>query len=215
MKHLIFIALICNLTAFAQTKDLEKQYQEQLDQEVTKNKKTSLGSRGLNRLFIDGVIGAGLLRAHHGKNVLIQEFGITSDFRIGNNFYLGKGNNPMMIRVTYFRVGIIGGEGGIFPYFVPPQPGLSKHFRITEKISIEPGIHVGYIFFSGDPYDGDIDPFGVFVMPEIKFNFNRFSLGFEYSTRKFLHDGKPSAYWYDRYNYVGISLGRRIGRGLR
>jgi hypothetical protein len=213
MKTLFFIALTCNLSVYAQTKDLRKIHKEQTAEEKLTTRKPSLGSRGLNRVFIDGVIGAGLLRDHH-SDYIGKEFALTSDFRIGNNFYLGSGKSPMMIRVTYFRIGIFAGEFGVYPYFMPPQLGLSKHFKITETISMEPGIHVGYIFYSGDPYDGDIQKFGFYAMPEIKFNFSRFSLGFEYSTRKLLYDGKPSSTWYQRYNYIGISLGRRIGKDL-
>jgi hypothetical protein len=213
MRILVFILLTCKLSSFAQTKDLRKRYRDQQATEAYTTKKPSLGSRGLNRLFIDGVIGAGLLSTHQ-SSYLSKEFGITSDFRIGNNFYLGDGKSPVLIRLTYFRIGPMVSEEGVFPYLVLPELGLAKHFRITETISMEPGIHLGYLLYGDDFYDGGISTFGLYVMPEVKFNFSRFSLGFEYSTRKFGFDGKPSFSWYERYNYVGISLGRRIGKGL-
>lgn len=176
--------------------------------------KPTLGERGLNRFFLDGTLGAGFMRDN--SSYLKNKSGIILNFRIGNNFYLGKGNNPMIIRLTYFRIGFTGGGGGIYPLLVTPQLGLAKHFRLNEIFSIEPGVHAGYIFNSDFPF-GDIETFGFGVLYEIKFNFSRFALGIEYGTRKNTHE-HPSSTNYNsyerRYHYIGFSIGSRIGRGM-
>ncbi|AEA43595.1 hypothetical protein [Fluviicola taffensis] len=212
MKWILLIILIYHNSLFAQQKDPLKRYEEQEENERLSNEKQTLGARGLNRLFIDGVIGFGFLK-HIDGNYNYKEYTFTSDFRIGNNFYIGQGKSPFIIRVTYFRFGANFGDFGIFPYFVPPQLGLGKHFRIKTAFSIEPTIHFGYLITSGDPYGGDITPYGYFFMPEVKLNFSRFSIGFEFTMRKFVDDKFPLTK-YDRNYYFGFSLGRRIGKGL-
>jgi len=206
MRTVFFIALICSLNSFSQRSDLEKRYRKEETQESIENQGAGLGSRGLNRFFFDGVIGGGWIRDHGVSSQ--NEYGFTSGFRIGNNFYLGKGNSPMIIRLTYLRIGLVGNGWGIYPYIIPPGLGLAKHFKFSETVSFEPAIHAGYIFTNGDALDWDFDPFGFYVMPEIKFNFSRLSIGVEYSTKK----DSFSLTHYQRYHYFGISIGRRFGR---
>ena len=168
MRILFFIALIFSLDSFSQNSEIQ--------QGEEASRKLTLGERGLNRLFMDGSMGFGFL-SHFNKGFRYREYTFTSDFRIGNNFYLGKGTSPMLIRLTYFRVGTNFGSFGLFPYLVPPQIALGKHFRIKPTVSIEPSLHFGYLLTSGDPYEGDITPYGYFFMPEVKFNFSKFSVG--------------------------------------
>ncbi len=201
MKILFFIGVFCTFHAFAQ-----------VSAEKVVNQKTTLGERGLNRFFLDWVIGAGLMRDHSVDPQ--NKFGIILDFRIGNNFYLGKGNNPFIVRITYLRVGFVGERWGISTNFIPPQLGLAKHFKLNEMVSIEPGIHVGYIFTSEVPFNG-ISKFGFGVIYEIKFNVGKFSMGIEYGTRKDSQTHSSTYYnSYERYHYFGFSLGTRIGKDL-
>jgi hypothetical protein len=208
MKVPFFIALFCAIQSFAQTT-------EAVSAEESSKPKLTLPERGLNRFFVDGVIGAGFMR-DNSKYYPQNEYGIIAGFRIGNNFYLGKGNNPMVIRLTWLRIGFLAGLKsivGINPYFIPPQLGLVKHFKITETASIEPGIHVGYIFATEIPFDG-IGSFGFGVAYEIKFNVGRFSFGAEYGTRRNTQHYHSSSNKYDRHHYFGLSFGTRFGKGL-
>ena len=212
MRILFFVALFfVAFRSFSQT-DIQQLYENRASAQKEADKKPTLGERGLNRLFIDGTMGFGFV-THFKSGYNFREYTFTSDFRMGNNFYLGKGNSPMIIRLTYFRIGANFGDFGVFPYLVPPQIGLGKHFRIKPTVSIEPTLHFGYLLTSGDPFEGDIDPYGYFFMPEVKFNFSKFSIGVEFTTRKFTGDKLPLIN-YDRNYYFGFSLGRRIGRGL-
>jgi hypothetical protein len=208
MKVPFFIALFCTIQSFAQTTEV-------ISAEEPSKPKLTLAERGLNRFFADGVLGAGFMQdgsTHYPQN----EYGIITGFRIGNNFYLGSGNNPMVIRLTWLRIGFLAGLKGIVginPYFIPPQLGLVKHFKITETASIEPGIHVGYIFSAEIPFHG-IAQFGFGVVYEIKFNVGRFAFGAEYGTRRDAEHYHSSSYKYDRYHYAGLSFGVRFGKGF-
>lgn len=204
MKILLLIVLFFSLDSFAQKSQLSA------DKEITR--KPTLGERGLNRLFMDGSMGFGFV-SHFKGEYNHREYTFTSDYRIGNNFYLGKGNSTMIIRLTYIRVGVNFGSFGAFPYLVPPQIGLGKHFRIKPTVSIEPSVHFGFLYTNGDTYSGVFDLYGYFFMPEVKFNFSKFCVGVEFTTRKFTDSEQPLTF-YDRNYYFGFSLGRRIGRGL-
>lgn len=206
MKVPFFITLFCAIQSFAQTT-------EAVSAEESPKPKFTPGERGLNRFFVDGVIGAGFMR-DNSPYYQQHESGIIAGFRIGNNFYLGKGNNPMVIRLTWLRIGFLANLGGISPYFIPPQLGLVKHFKIKEIASIEPGIHVGYIFSAEIPFHG-IGQFGLGVVYEIKFNVGRFSFGAEYGTKRDAqHHHSKYNIVYDRYHYFGLSFGARFGKGL-
>lgn len=211
MRVLLLVLLLFAFPASSQT-DIKKRNENQSVKKKEINQKPTLGERGLNRLFLDGTMGFGFSN-HFNGGFKYREYTFTSDFRMGNNFYLGKGERPMIIRLTYTRLGANFGNFGIFPYLVPPQIGLGKHFRIKPTVSIEPTLHFGYLLTSGDPYEGDIDPYGYFFMPEVKFNFSKFSIGIEYTMRKFASAKLPLTK-YQRDYYFGFSLGRRIGRGL-
>ena len=207
MRSPFFIALFFAFHSLAQTKEVPA--------EEAPKPKLTLGERGLNRFFVDGVIGAGFLR-DGSKYYPQNEYGILTNFRIGNNFYLGQGNNPMIIRLTWLRIGFLAGLGvvDIFPHFVSPQIGLVKHFKITETTSLEPGVHVGYVFATEFPFDG-IGSFGFGVTYELKFNVGRFCFGAEYGTRRDTEHYHSSSYLkYDRYHYAGLLFGVRFGRGF-
>lgn len=204
MKIPFFVFLFCTFHSLAQTTEVPT--------EDASPPELTLAERGLNRFFVDGVLGAGFMQ-YKGKYAPQHKYGIIADFRIGNNFYLGKGNNPMIIRLTWIRIGFLAGLSGVTginPYFIPPQLGLVKHFKITKTASIEPGIHAGYILAVKMPFEA-IELFSFGVVYEIKFNVGRFAFGAEYGARKNVYS---SNFKNDRHHYAGLSFGVRFGRGF-
>ncbi len=215
MKTILFVSLLCSLRALSQTGDLQRKYESQKAENPPQKEVSKLASRGLNRFFIDGILGAGFVSDHslYAYQSQQDEFGIITSIRCGNNFYLGKGNHPMIIRLTYFRIGITTDFGDPYFHIIPPQLGLVKHIKFNETASMEPGVHVGYIF-NGQISRG-ISEFGLGVVYEIKFNINKLSLGIEYGTRKDTHGySTSSSKAYGRYHYIGISIGGRFGKGF-
>ncbi len=210
MKTILLFSLICSLNALSQAGDLQRRYENQKVENSPRKEDSKLASRGLNRFFFDGILGAGIMR-DHGTNPQ-DEYGIITSIRVGNNFYLGKGDHPMIIRLTYLRIGITSDFGNSYLHIIPPQLGLVKHIKFNERASMEPGVHVAYIF-NGQLSSG-IGEFGLGVVYEIKFNISRFAMGIEYGTRK---DTRTSSYYYqsyERFHYFGVSIGTRIGRGF-
>ncbi|WP_343634888.1 hypothetical protein [Fluviicola sp.] len=196
------IALIFSLNAFAQA-DEQPQGTEQ-------DEKLLIGERGLNRFFLDGSFAVVVSNQVSGKtNEIIG--GATINFRIGNNFYFGKGLKPVILRLTYFRSGILFADPFGF-YNVFPSVGLGKHFnnKVKKANSIEPMLHAGVIAAVADIINYDLE-FYPYFSGEVKFNFRKFAFGIELSTKKFKH----SASNYSQGYYVGFSFGLRFGKGLR
>lgn len=202
MKILFFVAVLSfTLNSFAQTDDVLKEYEVQEDES-----ELLIGDRGLNRFFLDGSI-AVVMSNYVSKGKNNTAWGGTTNFRIGNNFYFGKGPKPVILRLTYLRFGILFANP-FGTYAVFPSIGIGKHFTMKAKKanSIEPMVHVGVVGSIDDIINSHLE-FYPYLSGEVKFNFSKFAFGIELSTKKFYH--------HTRGYYLGFSLGTRFGKGLR
>lgn len=206
MRILLFIFLTSHLSAFAQTEDLPE------SENGTKSS-ALIGERGLNRFFFDGSIGFGWgTYVHKGKKSTYHDYGGLTDFKIGNNFYLGKGLKPMILRLTYLRTGFIVADG-VALYAVLPSIGLGKHFDIrnNEKLSLEPMFHFGAITFL-ELFSDRFEYYTHYFSAELKLNIARFSIGLEFTTKKVFQATFSPSSNFERNTYFGVSLGRRFGK---
>lgn len=205
MKVPFFVAaLTFALNAFTQTDELPQKQEALQDEELL------IGKRGLNRFFLDGSIALVVSNQVSGKTNQVT-WGATTNFRIGNNFYFGKGLKPAILRLTYFRTGILFADPfGV--YGILPSIGLGKHFnnKVKKANSIEPMFHAGIIMSLDDIINPDLE-FYPYFSGEVKFNFSRFTFGVELSTKKFVY----SISNYSRGYYLGLSVGTRFGKRLR
>lgn len=204
MKILFFIVFLnFTLNSFAQTDDVVKKPEVQEEQLL-------IGERGLNRFFLDGSFAVVMSNyASNGKNNIA--WGGTTNFRIGNNFYFGKGPKPVILRLTYLRFGILFANP-FGAYTVLPSIGVGKHFamKAKEANSIEPMLHAGVIRSIDDIINSRVAYYPYFS-GEVKFNFSKFAFGIELSTKKF---NQPFSH-HARGYYLGFSVGTRFGKGLR
>lgn len=204
MKILFFIAVLnFTLNSFAQTDDVLKKPEVQEEQLL-------IGERGLNRFFLDGSFAVVMSNyAPNGKSNI--GWGATTNFRIGNNFYFGKGPKPVILRLTYLRLGILFANP-FGAYAVLPSIGIGKHFAMKAKKanSIEPMFHAGVIASIDDIINSPLRLYPYFS-GEVKFNFSKFAFGIELSTKKINHSFSHHARGY----YLGFSVGARFGKGLR
>lgn len=178
--------------------------------------KVSIGERGLNRFFFDGSLGFGWdTRVSGGKKDPYHEHAYLTDFRIGNNFYLGKGQKPMILRLTYFRTGLIWSDG-LYLYGVLPSLGLGKHFNLrnTNHMSLEPMVHFGVVT-TLELFSDGFDYYNYYFSSELKLNMDLFTVGLEFTTRKIFEPESFSSNNFTRGTYIGLSLGRRFGKNLR
>lgn len=210
MKVPFFVAVLTfALNAFAQKDDLLKKYEAQESEK--KESQLLIGERGLNRFFLDGSFAAVMSDNVYKSKSTNKSWGATINFRIGNNFYFGKGLKPVILRLTYFRTGILFADPfGV--YGILPSIGLGKHFdnKVKKANSIEPMFHVGIIMSLDDIINPDLE-FYPYFSGEVKFNFSRFTFGVELSTKKFEY----SISSYSRGYYLGLSVGTRFGKRLR
>ena len=203
MKIPFFIAVLCfTLNSFAQTDDVFKKQEDE--------SKLLIGERGLNRFFLDDSFAVGMSNyVSNGKNNMA--WGGTTNFRIGNNFYFGKGPKPVILRLTYLRFGILFANP-FGDYTVFPSVGIGKHFamKAKERNSIEPMFHAGIIRSVDDIINSRVAYYPYFS-GEVKFNFSKFAFGIELSTKKF---NQPFSH-HARGYYLGFSVGARFGKKLR
>ena len=92
----------------------------------------------------------------------------------------------------------------------PAQVGLGIHYDINKKSSLDAVLNAGLLIATDDALDPDFE-FDYAVYPQIKFNINRFSVGVEYTYKKF--SNRPISLMYG-YHYFGIVLGGTIGKRI-
>lgn len=128
----------------------------------------------------------------------------------GNNWYLRKGKFTGILRLTWLRLGIYGGEAsGII--LTPLHVGIGHHFQIGRKFSIEPMISGGMAIGTDDILGPDW-VFEYALIEEIKFNYNNFVLGLEYCTKPILSPSTQEKK--GRFHYFGISFGCLLGKNI-
>lgn len=167
----------------------------------------------LNRYFVDWVP-SGVLSMpkektkyyNYGSSSIIEnpiEYAFGLQFKMGNNWYFQNDNFTGVLRLTWFRIGL-GWYDGLLALVSPFQIGFGGHFALSKNISFEPMLSIGgvVIALGIDPYPSYL------IMPEVKFNFGRFALGFEYT---FLPENPFDFKSSSRINhYLGLSLGIRM-----
>lgn len=143
-----------------------------------------------------------------GKKVNTPDYGGGIQIKGGNNWYLRKGKFTGILRLTWLRLGIYGGEAsGII--LTPLHVGIGCHFQIKENFSIEPMLSGGIVTGTDDI----LGPSWVIeyaFIEEIKFNFNNFVLGLEYSTKPMISPSTQEKK--GRFHYFGISIGHLLGK---
>jgi hypothetical protein len=136
------------------------------------------------------------------------DFGGGIQIKGGNNWYLRKGKFTGILRLTWLRLGIYGGEAsGII--LTPLHVGIGCHFQTKEKFSIEPMQSGGIVTGTDDILATDWVIEYAFI-EEIKFNFNNFVLGLEYSTKPMISPSTQEKK--GRFHYFGISIGHLLGK---
>ncbi|MFK8039251.1 MAG: hypothetical protein AB8B74_13235 [Crocinitomicaceae bacterium] len=132
-----------------------------------------------------------------------EESGFGLESKVGNNWYFNKGPFCGVVSLTWLRVGFIFSDG-LFLYASPLNIGLGHHFQVSKKVSIEPMVHAGAVFIVDDiiDLDGFVD---YFVMPELRFYIDNFTLGLEYTSRRALSSKNESLAGH--YHFFGASIG--------
>ena len=128
-------------------------------------------------------------------------------FEIGNYWAFSQNKRTTgFFRLTWTRIGIH--NYGLL--LAPAQIGLGIHYDINKKSSLDAVLNAGLLIATDDALDPDFE-FDYAVYPQIKFNINRFSVGVEYTYKKF--SNRPISLMYG-YHYFGIVLGGTIGKRI-
>ena len=128
-------------------------------------------------------------------------------FEMGNYWaFKTRKRTTGFFRLTWTRIGIH--NYGLL--LAPAQVGLGFHVDYSKKVSLDFVINAGLIIATDDALMPDFE-FTYAVYPQIRFNFNRFSVGLEY-TYKRLDEGPID--FSDGFHYFGIVLGGRGGKRI-
>lgn len=171
---------------------------------------TDLNKQKLNTFFVDGMTFVSIVRKNvisipDNATIVSSEIGGGVQFKAGNNWYLQRGKFNGILRLTWVRL-------GVYHYGFIASPlhlGLGHHFKINDKFSIEPMVSGGAVVVTDDMLNpGWVINYG--ILPEIKFNINRFVIGVEYSFRNLSKSASHSQQ--RRLHYVALSFGFRLGK---
>ncbi len=159
---------------------------------------------GLRRLFWN-IVPSTLLKTH-GTYTEAEVVGV--QFEIGNYWKLGQKNQTTgFFRLTWTKIGIH--NYGLL--LAPAQVGFGAHFDLNEKSSIDVMLNAGLVMSTEDALYPKLE-FTYGVYPQIKYNINRFSIGFEYSYRR-SHAGLMEKLGLG-YHYLGLTIGRVKGKKI-
>ncbi|PWH85930.1 hypothetical protein DIT68_07515 [Brumimicrobium oceani] len=109
-------------------------------------------------------------------------------------------------RFTWARVGIH--NYGLL--LAPAQVGLGSHVIYSSKKSLELSLNAGLIITTDDVLYPEIE-FDYAVYPQLRFNFENFSLGIEYTFKREFKEGFNLL---NGYHYVGIVIGSAHGKRI-
>ena len=162
---------------------------------------------GLKRLYwavIPGVVMSSTYEKPTGA-VWADNGGI--QFEIGNyRAFNTRKRTTGFFRFTWIRAGIHL-EGLLL---APAHIGFGVHVDYGPKRSLDLSLNTGIVVASDDALSPDFE-FAVVVYPQIRFNFNRFSFGVEYSYKK--NEDSPIDYL-NGIHYFGLVLGARGGKRI-
>jgi hypothetical protein len=128
-------------------------------------------------------------------------------FEMGNYWsFKTKKRTTGFFRFTWNRIGIH--NYGLL--IAPAHIGLGFHVDYTNRRSIDFSFNAGLLAVTDDALDPDFE-FTYAVYPQIRFNFGRFSIGLEYSYRKYQNN---PINFFEGFQYVGIVLGGRAGKRI-
>jgi hypothetical protein len=128
-------------------------------------------------------------------------------FKMGNDFHLQKGKFNGVIRLTWFRIGAFLGEGAGF-ITTPLNLSLGHQFQLNQNWSITPMVTGGPVVIMEDPLFPTWTT-TLNIMPELRLNYKQFSLGFEYTFRRFYTSYYNELNGYE--HYIGLSIGKVFG----
>jgi|SRR5690554_5779621 len=173
---------------------------------------------GLKRFFW-GIIPSTILKSDGKKEVTDLGEGYTLSsggtgfsivglqFEIGNYWVLSqKKRTTGFFRLTWTKIGIH--NYGLL--LAPAQVGFGAHFDFSRRSSLDVVLNAGLVIATDDALDPEFE-FTYAIYPQIKYNFNRFSVGFEYTYRKYYNH--PVSFRYG-YHYLGLVLGGTVGRRI-
>lgn len=140
------------------------------------------------------------------ENVGSNSFGGGLQYKLGNKWYLNKNCFHGFLKLTWFRLGIYGGEAsGLI--LTPAILGIGHQFGITDNFSIEPSVNSGIIIGTDDLL-GPSWEFEWAVIPDLFFSFNRFRIGIEYTFKRII--SKSSNEVIGHFHYFGLVVGRNF-----
>ncbi len=128
-------------------------------------------------------------------------------FEIGNYWAFRK-NKPTtgFFRLTWMRIGIH--NYGLL--LAPAQIGFGLHVDYNKKTSLDAVLNGGLLIYTDDALSPEIE-FNYAIYPQIRVNFNRFSIGLEYTYHRY--NKSPINLFYG-YHYFGIVFGGRVGKKI-
>ncbi len=173
---------------------------------------------GLKRLFW-GVIPAAVIEANGKREVKHYSDGYTSvrggsefaaaglQFEIGNYWAFKKKKRITgIIRLTWIRIGAH--NYGLL--LAPAQVGIGLHYDFNKKWSLDATLNGGLLIVTDDALYPDFI-FNYAIYPQIRFNFKRFSIGLEYTYKRYYKN--PINLFYG-FHYFGLVIGGRAGKKI-
>lgn len=173
---------------------------------------------GLKRLFWNVIPGVGI---DYGGKKIVTDLGGGSkhttggagvavagiQYEVGNYWVLDKKNNTTgFFRLTWARVGV-----HVFGLLIAPAHiGGGVHIDFKQNLSLDIALNAGLLIATDDALDPEFE-FDYAVYPQIKFNINRFSLGFEYTYKKYYNGYLP---YPKGGHYFGLVLGGVVGKRI-
>ncbi|MDD2981913.1 MAG: hypothetical protein PHQ74_00860 [Crocinitomicaceae bacterium] len=168
-------------------------------------------SQNQNTLELDrffwGVIPAVGLKANALKSGRLEVAVGGIQFEVGNYWaFKTRKRSTGFFRLTWTRIGLH--NYGLL--VASPQVGLGFHVDYSNNTSLDFVINTGLIIVSDDALMPDFRSTYA-VYPQIRFNFDRFSIGLEYTYK---HLNERSINFSAGFHYFGIVFGGRGGNRI-
>ncbi len=126
---------------------------------------------------------------------------------VGNHWAFSKNNvNTGFFRFTWTKVGIH--NYGFL--LAPAQVGLGIHKQFSPKTSVEFSLNGGLFFATDDMLYPELES-DFAIYPHMRFNFQNFSLGLEYSYKRNYKDVFSLRFG---YHYFGLIIGHASGKRI-
>lgn len=132
---------------------------------------------GVSETAWGSYLGAGV-----NEYVQFKSYGGGGQIRFGNKFYLNPYKKNVYLGITWLRGGLCFFDG-LFLVSGPLHPTIGYTFNINKSFSIQPSLSGGWTIIGPGIFSESVET-GLAFFPEVKFNYNQFVFGIEYSRYK-------------------------------